>query len=170
LLVGRPLGNWRSHSDHLDLGILSSPGDKTFTNTELTRSYVGSDQGVTRLPRGVPIEIRLFKLTEELGEAAEAFVGMHRLNSRKGVCRSRGNLLAELGDVIITAGVAMTGVTGGDVGEARSHLEQRSAGCPQWLAMGHQQPRRRSHPPRPQDTRPAPRDNLTRRRPERLSG
>jgi hypothetical protein len=27
--------------------------------------------------------------------------------------------------VIITAAVAMTGVTGGDVEEARSHLEQR---------------------------------------------
>ncbi len=118
----------------------------------------------------VPDEIRLLKLTEETGEVAEAFVGMHGMNSRKGVCRSRDNLLAELGDVIITAAVAMTGVTGGDIGEARSQLEQRSAGCHQWLAMGHQQPRRRSHPPRPQDTRPAPRDNLTRRRPERLSG
>jgi hypothetical protein len=29
--------------------------------------------------------------------------------------------------VIITAAVAMTGVTGGDVGEARNHLEQRLA-------------------------------------------
>jgi hypothetical protein len=46
----------------------------------------------------VPVEIRLLKLTEETGEAAEAFVGMHGLNSRKGVCRSRDNLLAELGD------------------------------------------------------------------------
>jgi hypothetical protein len=36
-----------------------------------------------------------------------------------------GDLLAELADVIITAAVAMTGVTGGDVEEAQSHLEQR---------------------------------------------
>jgi NTP pyrophosphatase (non-canonical NTP hydrolase) len=75
----------------------------------------------------VPVEIRLLKVTEEVGEAAEAFIGMHGLNSRKGVCRSRDDLLAELADVIITAAVAMTGVTGGDVTEARSHLEQRLA-------------------------------------------
>src|ERR1039457_3940635 len=77
--------------------------------------------------REVPVEIQLLKLTEETGEAAEAFIGMHGLNSRKGVCRSRDDLLAELADVIITAAVAMTGVTGGDVDEARSHLEQRLA-------------------------------------------
>ena len=65
------------------------------------------------------------KLTEETGEATEAFIGMHGLNSRKGVCRSRDDLLAELADVIITAAVAMIGVAGGDVEEARSHLEQR---------------------------------------------
>jgi hypothetical protein len=75
----------------------------------------------------VSVEISLLKLTEETGEAAEAFIGMHGLNSRKGVCRSRDDLLAELADVIITAAVAMTGVTGGDVDEARSHLEQRLA-------------------------------------------
>ena len=56
----------------------------------------------------VPVEIRLLKVTEEVGEAAEAFIGMHGLNSRKGVCRSRDDLLAELADVIITAAVAAT--------------------------------------------------------------
>jgi NTP pyrophosphatase (non-canonical NTP hydrolase) len=75
----------------------------------------------------VPVEIRLLKVTEEAGEAADAFIGLHGLNSRKGVCRSRDDLLVELADVIITAAVAMSGVTGGDVDEARSHLEQRLA-------------------------------------------
>jgi hypothetical protein len=37
----------------------------------------------------VPVEIRLLKLTEEVGEVAEAFLGVHGLNKRKGVCRSR---------------------------------------------------------------------------------
>src|ERR1019366_2029152 len=99
----------------------------TFTNTELTRSYVGSDQGLHACHADVPVEIRLLKLAEETGEAAEAFIGMHGLNSRKGVCRSRDDLLAELADVIITAAVAMSGVTGGDVDEARNHLEHRLA-------------------------------------------
>src|SRR5258708_37040758 len=84
----------------------------------------------------VPVEIRLLKLSEETGEAAEAFIGMHGLNSRKGGCRSRDDLLAELADVIITAAVAMTGVTGGDADEARSHLERaldlRTARATRW--------------------------------------
>jgi hypothetical protein len=41
--------------------------------------------------REVSVEIQLLKLTEETGEAAEAFIGMHGLNSRKGVCRSRAD-------------------------------------------------------------------------------
>jgi NTP pyrophosphatase (non-canonical NTP hydrolase) len=72
----------------------------------------------------VPVEIRLLKLTEEVGEVAEAFLGVHGLNKRKGVCRSREDLLDELADVIITAAVTMSGITG-DADEARSHLERR---------------------------------------------
>jgi hypothetical protein len=30
----------------------------------------------------VPVEVRLLKLTEEVGEAAEAFLGVHELNTR----------------------------------------------------------------------------------------
>lgn len=74
----------------------------------------------------VPSEIRILKLTEEVGEAAEALIGMRGMNSRKGTCRSRDDLLAELSDVIITAAVAMSGITQ-NVDEARSHLEQRLA-------------------------------------------
>jgi NTP pyrophosphatase (non-canonical NTP hydrolase) len=74
----------------------------------------------------VPVEIRLLKLTEEIGEVADAFLGVHGLNSRKGVCRTRDDLLDELSDVIITAAVAMSGVTS-DVDQARSHLERHLA-------------------------------------------
>jgi NTP pyrophosphatase (non-canonical NTP hydrolase) len=74
----------------------------------------------------VPAEVRLLKLTEEVGEAAEAFIGMQGLNSRKGTCRSRDDLLAELADVIIAAAIAMSGIAG-DVEEARSHLKRRLA-------------------------------------------
>ena len=34
--------------------------------------------------RDVPAEVRLLKLTEEVGEVAKAFIGIHGLNSRKG--------------------------------------------------------------------------------------
>ena len=70
---------------------------------------VGSCMPITGMS---PAKVRLLKLTEEVGEVAEAFIGMHGLNSRKGVCRTRDDLLAELADVIITAAVAMSGITG----------------------------------------------------------
>jgi NTP pyrophosphatase (non-canonical NTP hydrolase) len=73
----------------------------------------------------VPLEVRMLKLTEEVGEAAEAFIGMRGLNARKGVCRSREDLLDELADVIITAAVTMNAVANGSADEAAGHLEQR---------------------------------------------
>jgi NTP pyrophosphatase (non-canonical NTP hydrolase) len=71
------------------------------------------------------LEVRILKLTEEVGEVAEAFIGMRGLNSRKGVCRSREDLLDEIADVIITAAVAMSGVAHGGADEAAAHLERR---------------------------------------------
>lgn len=70
-------------------------------------------------------EVRILKLTEEVGEAAEALIGLRGLNARKGVCRTADDLLDELADVIITAAVAMSAVTDGRVDEARSHFERR---------------------------------------------
>jgi NTP pyrophosphatase (non-canonical NTP hydrolase) len=72
----------------------------------------------------VPVEARLLKLTEEVGEVAEAYIGIQGLNRRKGTCRTTDDLLAELADVIITAAVAMSGVAG-DVNQARGHFERR---------------------------------------------
>ncbi len=40
----------------------------------------------------VPVEVRLLKLTEEVGEVADAFLGMEGLNKRKGVCHTREDL------------------------------------------------------------------------------
>ena len=73
----------------------------------------------------VPLEVRILKLTEEVGEVAEAFIGMRGLNSRKGVCRSREDLLAEIADVIITAAVAMSAAADNSPNEAAAHLERR---------------------------------------------
>ena len=39
--------------------------------------------------REVSVQIQLLKLTEETGEATEAFIGMHGLNSRKGSAQPR---------------------------------------------------------------------------------
>ena len=72
----------------------------------------------------VPVEARLLKLTEEVGEVAEAYIGMQGMNRRKGVCRTEDDLLDELSDVIITAAVAMSGLIG-DAERAHRHLEGR---------------------------------------------
>jgi NTP pyrophosphatase (non-canonical NTP hydrolase) len=73
----------------------------------------------------VPLEVRILKLTEEVGEAAEALIGIRGLNSRKGICRTTDDLLDELADVIITAAVAMSAVTGEGARGARHHFERR---------------------------------------------
>jgi NTP pyrophosphatase (non-canonical NTP hydrolase) len=77
-------------------------------------------------PHGeVPAEMRLLKLTEEVGEAAQALIGMRGGNPRKPAC-SREDLLDELSDVIIAGAIAMAGVAG-DVNQARGHLDRRLA-------------------------------------------
>lgn len=68
---------------------------------------------------------QLIKLTEEIGEVAEAYIGMQGLNARKGVCRTRDDLLTELGDVIVTAAIAMVAASDGDPDKARKHFEHR---------------------------------------------
>ena len=74
----------------------------------------------------VPPEVRLLKVAEEAGEAAAAYIGMTGMNSRKGICATRDDLLDELADVIITAAVAMAGITG-DADSARAYFRRRLA-------------------------------------------
>jgi excisionase family DNA binding protein len=82
----------------------------------------------------VPAEIRLLKITEEVGEAVEALLGMQGRNPRK-PSRTRDDLLDELSDVIIAAAIAMAGVAG-DVSQARDHLERRLAAVCQRAGLG----------------------------------
>lgn len=72
----------------------------------------------------VPAEISVLKVQEEAGEAAEALIGMHGWNSRKGICATRDDVLDELADVIITAAVAMCGIAPSDAA-AREHFARR---------------------------------------------
>ena len=51
--------------------------------------------------------LRLLKLSEEIGEATEAYLGAMGANERKGNSHSREEIAKELCDVIITAMVAM---------------------------------------------------------------
>ncbi|MGW6746549.1 NUDIX domain-containing protein [Streptomyces sp. NPDC055025] len=51
--------------------------------------------------------LRLLKVTEEAGEAAQAYIGMRGQNPRKGISHTRADVATELCDVIVTAMVAL---------------------------------------------------------------
>lgn len=51
--------------------------------------------------------LRLMKLTEEVGEVVQAYIGYTGANKRKGVTHSELDIAKELCDVIITAMVAL---------------------------------------------------------------
>jgi NTP pyrophosphatase (non-canonical NTP hydrolase) len=57
------------------------------------------------------ITLRIVKLFEEAGEAAQARIGMLGQNPRKGATHTSADLADELVDVIVTAMVALSSVT-----------------------------------------------------------
>ena len=65
----------------------------------------------------VPVEAQLLKLSEEVGEAAEAYLGMTGLNPRKGVSHTRDDLVHEVADVIISAAVTIVRLSGSPAAE-----------------------------------------------------
>jgi hypothetical protein len=76
------------------------------------------------------VACRVMKLAEETGEVVSAYIGLVGQNPRKGTCATLDDLTAELCDVIVTALVALTTVTGdADGAETRMqhHLSARFA-------------------------------------------
>ncbi|MFG2309695.1 MazG-like family protein [Streptomyces sp. NPDC048566] len=55
--------------------------------------------------------LRVLKLSEEVGEVAEAVIGATGQNPRKGVSHSWDDVRSELCDVVVTAMVALRGLT-----------------------------------------------------------
>ena len=55
--------------------------------------------------------LRMLKLSEEVGEVAEAVIGATGQNPRKGASHTWDDVQSELCDVIITAAVALRGLT-----------------------------------------------------------
>jgi 8-oxo-dGTP diphosphatase len=84
------------------------------------------DSLLTYLGRDVPPEVRVLKLAEETGEAAEALIGMRGWNPRKGKTGGEAELVDELADVILTAAVAMAGITQ-DAHRAAESFQRRLA-------------------------------------------
>lgn len=76
--------------------------------------------------KSVPTWVQLLKLTEECGEVAEAFIGAHAHNPRKGYTHSHDEVREELLDVAITALVAYSNYAyGGEQGRTEAHEPTR---------------------------------------------
>ncbi|WP_433466428.1 NUDIX domain-containing protein [Spirillospora sp. CA-128828] len=72
----------------------------------------------------VPTHLLVMKLAEEVGEVAEAYIGMNGGNPRKGIHKTTTDVLDELADVILTAAVPMLDLAGGP-DHANRHLARR---------------------------------------------
>ncbi|MFS4094554.1 MazG-like family protein [Streptomyces sp. AF1A] len=68
--------------------------------------------------------LRILKLSEEVGEVAEAVIGVTGQNPRKGVTHSWDDVQAELCDVAITALVALRTLTPEARGVFEEHLKR----------------------------------------------
>ncbi|WP_282792935.1 MazG-like family protein [Streptomyces sp. CC224B] len=58
------------------------------------------------------IGLRILKLAEEVGEVAQAWIGVQGQNPRKGASHTIVDVQDELCDVIVTAAVALASITG----------------------------------------------------------
>lgn len=68
--------------------------------------------------------MRIHKITEELGEVAQAYVGVTAYNPRKGKSHTEADLKGELCDVVLTAMVALRTIEP-DAGKAfAEHLDR----------------------------------------------
>ncbi|MFG3022576.1 MazG-like family protein [Streptomyces sp. NPDC048254] len=68
--------------------------------------------------------LRMLKLTEEVGEVAQAVIGATGQNPRKGVTHTWEDVQGELCDVVITALVALRTLTPDTEGVFGRHLER----------------------------------------------
>lgn len=82
--------------------------DDTWTTVTRLHDWLTAHQD---LPPGQEILLRVLKLSEEVGEAAQAVIGATGQNPRKGTSHSWADVEAELCDVVITAMVALRTLT-----------------------------------------------------------
>ncbi|MEU8968758.1 MazG-like family protein [Streptomyces monashensis] len=75
--------------------------DELWSRLESTRTHTGQEG----------LLLRILKLSEEVGEVAEAVIGATGQNPRKGVTHDWDDVQAELCDVAITALVALRTLT-----------------------------------------------------------
>ncbi|WP_327367094.1 MazG-like family protein [Streptomyces sp. NBC_01217] len=83
-------------------------GPDTWKTIDELHDWLDAETGV---PPEQDLLLRMLKLSEEVGEVAQAVIGATGQNPRKGVTHSWQDVEAELCDVIVTAMVALRTLT-----------------------------------------------------------
>lgn len=83
---------------------------------------LAAHQDAIRVDHSGP-EVRLMKLSEEVGEVMQAYIGVVGANKRKGHYAEPSDVAAELCDVVITAMVALHDWTGSPEGLLKQKLQ-----------------------------------------------
>ncbi|WP_433824765.1 MazG-like family protein [Actinoplanes sp. CA-015351] len=94
-----------------------------WTEAKRWRAHLDERNGTSELEQ----TLRILKLTEESGEAAQAWIGLLGQNPRKGVTHTREQVIGELADVVFTALVALESI-GADAEEAVQACAKKAAG------------------------------------------
>ncbi|MFF9013845.1 MazG-like family protein [Streptomyces sp. NPDC014870] len=87
---------------------MSDHTDDAWHTVERLASWISAHHS---LPPEQDVLLRVLKLSEEVGEVAQALIGATGQNPRKGTTHSWQDVEAELCDVIITAMVALRTLT-----------------------------------------------------------
>ncbi|MFD0292104.1 MazG-like family protein [Streptomyces sp. NPDC127118] len=105
------------HNTH-DPGPADRPADRpaprpdrdhdTWTTIDELHDWLEAETGI---PPEQDLLLRMLKLSEEVGEVAQAVIGATAQNPRKGATHSWQDVEAELCDVIVTAMVALRTLT-----------------------------------------------------------
>ncbi|WP_428955041.1 MazG-like family protein [Streptomyces sp. cg35] len=102
--------------------------DELWTTIDRLRDWLDSNN---RRPSQEALLLRVLKLSEEVGEVAEAVIGAVGQNPRKGVSHTWQDVESELCDVVVTALVALGTLTPDARGALSAHvakLAERSLG------------------------------------------
>ncbi|MGG8407192.1 MazG-like family protein [Streptomyces sp. 12297] len=83
---------------------------------ELAQRFAGRDDE-RRVPTEQQWTLQVLKIGEEFGEAAQAVIGVHGTNPRKGTSHSWEDVHAEVADTAITALVALARMRPDDAAE-----------------------------------------------------
>lgn len=71
------------------------------------------------------VGLRMLKVTEETGEAAQAYIGLVGSNPRKGITHTRDDVAGELIDVAVTALAALHDFTDDPEGAVQAYIDRR---------------------------------------------